>query len=601
MSRLPFVAFGALVVATVGAFFVTQHIKIKTPLFSPVHGYPAAISPLHGGVCGRYDHRVATVTFYLQHRSDDVSVYVIDQSGNIVRTLASGVHMRGGANPVRKYFHWDGRDDNGHVVSDGSYHYRIALLGQGRTIEETGASVTVKDTVPRPVVSSVSPAVAAPGAPVTIGYSDYHRSGTVQIYRTDVPDWWQRPPVKLIGTKWERASIVWDGRIRGRAAPAGTYLVGFVMTDQACNTGRAPSKLPPLPGSSAHAGVTLRHLAAEPTLSPHVAGSRAFVLVDSRGRSYTWTLWRVGVRAPVAHGAGAAPLLHVRLPRSRGAGLYRLSLRSAAHRTAVPLVASATGSGRRAKLLVVLPALTWEGQNPVDDDGDGIPNTLDGGGPIRLARPLANGLPPGFGDEAALIAYLDRAHLPYDLTTDVALANGSAPKLTGHPAVVLAGTERWLPGSLSALLKAFVQNGGNVLSLGIDSLHRAVTLRNDHALQPSPAAATDIFGARPGSVIPRSGGLILVLNDGLGIFTTTSQAFPGFKSFQPITPPDAAASAPSSAAGTSDSNVSIVGFKVGRGTVVEVGLPGFGASLAPSAHNVDAQELVRQLWTVLGR
>ena len=601
MSRLPFVAFGALVVATVGAFFVTQHIKVKTPLFTGVHRYPETISPLHGGVCGTVDHRVATITFYLQHRSDDVSVYIIDQGGNFVRTLATGVHMRGGADPVRKYFLWNGRDDNGKVVPDGTYHYRIALIGQGRTIDETALPIRVKDAVPHPVVTNVSPAVVAPGAPVTISYTDYNRSGTVQIYRTDLPDWWQRPPVKEIGTKWKHTAIVWDGKIRRRPAPAGTYLVGFAMTDTACNTGRFPSKLPPPAGSTPHAGVTLRHLAAEPTLSPHPAGSRAFVLVDSRGQRYKWTLSRVGVRAPVGHGSTFAHLLHVKLPRASGAGLYTLSLRSATHRTAVPLLASATGAGRRAKLLVVLPALTWQGQNPVDDNGDGIPSTLDPGGPIRLARPLANGLPSGFPDEAALIAYLDRAHLPYDLTTDVALANGSAPKLTGHKAVVLAGTERWVPGSLSALLKAFVQNGGNVLSLGIDSLRRTVTLRSDQALQPSPVAATDIFGARPGAVIPRSGGLILVLHDGLGIFTTTSQAFPGFKSFQPITPPDAAASAPSSAAGTSDSNVSIVGFKVGRGTVVEVGLPGFGASLAPSAHNVDAQELVRQLWTVLGR
>ncbi len=486
-------------------------------------------------------------------------------------------------------------------MPDGTYYYRIALLGQGRTIDETGATVTVKDVVPRPVVTNASPALAAPGEPVTISYSDYHRSGTVQIYRTDLPDWWQRPPVKVIGTKWKHTSVVWNGRIRGRPATAGTYLVGFAMTDQACIAGRFPARLPPAPGSTARAGVTLRHLAAEPTLSPHVAGSRAFVLVDSRGRPYTWTLWRVGVRAAVTHGAAAAPLLHVRLPRSRGAGLYQLSLRSGGYRTGVPLVARATAAGARAKLLVVLPALTWQGQNPVDDDGDGIPNTLDTGGPIRLARPLANGLPPGFGDEAAFLAYLDRAHLPYDLTTDVALANGSAPVLGGHKAVVLAGTERWLPGSLSAVLRAYVLNGGNVLSLGIDSLRRTVTLSSDHALAPTAPAATDIFGARIGAVVPRGGSLILVLHDALGIFTTTSQAFPGYNSFQPFAPPDQSASAPSSAAGTSSSTVSIVGFKVGRGTVVEIGLPGFGASLAPAVHNVDAQELVRQLWSVLGR
>jgi hypothetical protein len=274
---------------------------------------------------------------------------------------------------------------------------------------------------------------------------------------------------------------------------------------------------------------------------------------------------------------------------------------------------------------VVLPALTWQALNRVDDDGDGIPNTLDAGGPVRLARPLANGLPSGVAGVQTLLAYLDRSHLAYDLTTDIGLAAGIGPKLSGHRGVVLAGDEPWVPGSLAALLRAFVQNGGNVLTLGIDSLRRIVTVHSDIASNPSDVAATDVFGARIGPVVPRGGGLILVLKDALGIFTTTSQAFPGFQSFQPIAVPGGSGSGGSgsggsgsagsgsggsgsagsgsrvSAAGTSNSTQSIVAFKDGRGTVVEIGLPGFAASLAPAARNVDAQELVRQLWTVLGR
>jgi hypothetical protein len=41
---------------------------------------------------------------------------------------------------------------------------------------------------------------------------------------------------------------------------------------------------------------------------------------------------------------------------------------------------------------------------------------------------------------------------------------------------------------------------------------------------------------------------------------------------------------------------SIIGYKLGRGVVVEVGLAGFGSRLG---HSIDAQELTRQLWTVL--
>ena len=43
--------------------------------------------------------------------------------------------------------------------------------------------------------------------------------------------------------------------------------------------------------------------------------------------------------------------------------------------------------------LVVLPALTWQGVNPVDDTGDGLPNTLRAGTPVALDRPLVDRSP----------------------------------------------------------------------------------------------------------------------------------------------------------------------------------------------------------------
>jgi len=44
-------------------------------------------------------------------------------------------------------------------------------------------------------------------------------------------------------------------------------------------------------------------------------------------------------------------------------------------------------------------------------------------------------------DEAALLAYLDSAHLPYQLTSDVALIEGAGPSLAyGRGRFWLAGT-----------------------------------------------------------------------------------------------------------------------------------------------------------------
>lgn len=243
----------------------------------------------------------------------------------------------------------------------------------------------------------------------------------------------------------------------------------------------------------------------------------------------------------------------------------------------------------------MLPALSWQGQNPVDDDGDGLPDTLENGGAINLLRPLANGLPAGLTAEQAFLAYLDKSHLAYDLTTDLGLVDGSGPPLRGHAGVVLAGSERWLPSSLGSELRSYVLNGGKVLSLGIDSLRRTVTLVAARASHPQLPSATDLFGAKPGALVQHSSDLITVIRDGLGIFSGTSGAFAGFSSYQPI----ASVAGPAqivSEAGATDTTPSIVGYQLGRGAVVEIGLPTFASSLA---HNVDSQELLSRLWTVL--
>jgi hypothetical protein len=413
----------------------------------------------------------------------------------------------------------------------------------------------------------------------------------VQLYRTDLPG--VPRLVKSFGISGIRDIATWDGRIRQLPAPAGTYLVGLSVTDAACNTGHFPPALPPAPGSTPHAGVTVRYLAAQPPLDPVQAGSHALVYVDSRRRPYRWSLLRPGARKPFASGDSDRVALRVPLP-GHASGLYELALRSSANSTAVPLVASAP---RRARVLVVLPALTWQGLNPVDDDGDGIPDTLENGSLIHLGRPLVDGLPAGFADESALLSYLDSTHRSYELTTDLAVIRGVGPRLDGHAAVVFAGSERWIPSSFSSALRAYVSGGGHVLSLGADSLRRGVTVHGDEALDPTPPAASDVLGARPGSLVTRSHALLIVIRDDLGIFTSTSGAFAGYSSYQPITSVAAPAQVLSEA-GVSYTEPSIVGYRLSRGTVVDIALPGFGSSLA---HDVDAQELISRLWSVLSR
>ena len=269
MRRFPVAAFAALVVATVAAFFITQHLKVTTPLIAGFpRPFPAAINPLDGVTC--YDpatrkdvnHRFMTISFYLLHQSDEVNVYVVDPAGRIVATLATDRYMQGGAHPLRTAFVWDGREQTGSVAPDGRYYLRVLLLHQNRTVTISDSSgpvpVIVRTVAPKPLVTSVTPHAISRGArtSVKIQYvGNENRGGTVVIYELGHG---KPRAVKSFLTPWKGQSATWDGLIRHRPAPAGRYLIGLDVTDAACNTGRFPARLPPPPGTVSQAELTVR-------------------------------------------------------------------------------------------------------------------------------------------------------------------------------------------------------------------------------------------------------------------------------------------------------------------------------------------------------
>lgn len=604
MKRLPLLSFCALVVATVSAFFITQHLKVTTPL---IQGFPApvpsVIDPLQARACGTppvnatppVNHGVMRISFWLQHRSDHVDVWMVNSAGGIVATLASNRYMRRGVRKPDGLFFWNGREDDGSVAPDGVYYIKVALTQQGRTVDIANTSgqletVTVDTRAPRPRVLSVTPHIISPTEPTqaAIRYTGTEgRGASVLVYRTDLPGGPRL--VKTFGTPG-KGTADWDGRILGRPAPAGIYLVGLRVTDAACNVGHYPARLPVRPGVTPNAGVSIRYLAAEPPLDPVVPGTRATVLVDSRMHPYHWSLERPGARRALASGASSSHSLDVPLPAGHP-GLYELALRYDGHTTAVPLVAHAA---RPARLLVVLPALTWQGLNPGDEDGDGVPDTLSAGAAIDLVRPFATGLPAGLGDLEGILSHLETSHRSYDLTTDLGLIDGVGPSLSGHQAVLLAGTELWVGSTLAQELRSYVQDGGHVLSLGVGSLLRQVRVSGGRALSPSRPAASDLFGARPGALTTGNSQLIGEIEDGLGIFHGTAGLFGGYRSYETIQPPAAATSV--SEAGTTTQSPSIVGYRLARGEVVYIALPGFGSRLA---HDPSSEELFDRVLGVL--
>jgi hypothetical protein len=250
-------------------------------------------------------------------------------------------------------------------------------------------------------------------------------------------------------------------------------------------------------------------------------------------------------------------------------------------------------------VLVVLPALSWQGRNPVDDEGDGLPNTLDRGGPVKLSRPFAGaGMPSGFTtSEQPLLAFLDRAGLRYDITTDLALARGGGP-LQDHRGVVLAGNPRWVTGDLLSRLRRYVTGGGHVLTLGTDSLRRTVGLAGDELIDPSGPLADDALGARLDPIASRRVDLLAFRGDSLGLFTGTDGLFGGFDRFEP------AASLGRgtrllAGAGEEEGRPVIAAYQLGKGLVIRTGLPQWSERLSAGDPNVVA--VTRRAWTLLSR
>jgi flagellar hook assembly protein FlgD len=145
MSRLPLAAFAALVVATVGAFFITQHLKVTTPLISAVSPPTAPVIFADGGGPACPDS--TSISFYLLHQADNVDVSVVNSRHEVVRTLARDVPM---GRKQRVVFTWRGRAESGPAAA-GKYNFRVVLVHQRRTIDpvivgatDSPATVTVK-------------------------------------------------------------------------------------------------------------------------------------------------------------------------------------------------------------------------------------------------------------------------------------------------------------------------------------------------------------------------------------------------------------------------------------------------------------------------
>jgi flagellar hook assembly protein FlgD len=601
VTRMASAVFGALVVATFGAFFVAQRLKHEPGTIFGFHR-TAIISP-NGD--GRKD--VSRMSFMLK-KADDVSVDVVDSRRALIRSLVGDRHLR--ANRPISGVVWDGRDDEGRIVPDGIYQVRLTLRREGRAVYLPKV-ITVDNTAPRPLVVSIGPSSGE-----VPEYLPNNRDGGVQIrvvaagidrqlliFRTDVS------PFRLVRTLTlgpGQKGRDWDGtNDRGGAVADGTYVVVAQARDHAGNIGSTPA----LDGSGRPAfnrgthfpgrgGVTVRHVAVQPPFIPAKAGTMTQVLVDARGKPYDWSIARLGQPGAIrARGRKTKYVLNLHAPRGVS-GVYLLTARRGSHVSQVPVPVQAPG---HRPVLVVLPYMTWQGRNPVDDDGDGMPNLLDLGIGVRGARPFAGGgLPSGFAhSEAPLLSWLDHTRRRYDITTDLALALGQGPKLEGHQGVLIPGDARWTTRRLGDRLRAFVRAGGRIASLGTDSLLRRVHISPHGRLYaPTPPAASDLFGAR---LRPLARGPVTLqsFTDQLQLFAGANGTFGPFDAYEETRAVGGEADLVSDAVISQGGPLGrpvIVAARYGKGVVVRTGIPQLPDRLSAGG---PVTVLMERIWTLL--
>jgi len=591
VTRIAQVLFAVLVLATGAALLLAQRIK-QQPKAVDARTLTRVFSPNGDGT---NDQARFSIRFT---RGDDVDVTVLDRkTGREVRDLVVNRHV-----PANRkfFFAWDGRTDAGGRAPDAYYKLLITLRGQGRS-SIANKRFILDTTPPRPAVT----AVGAGTGPFIVPARGPRTGVTLRVANpgTDPPQWtiWRTDVAKPVAVARIDAAdgareAYWDGRVDGRPAPAGTYLARVRTRDAAGNVGDSPASLDPRVAAKApgRPGITVRYLGAQVPAEPLRAGKVGEVFVDARGKHYRWRLRRIGGTRTVA--AGESDSARLRLQGPGGApGVYLLELIAAGHVYRTPLVVQPAKADR--PILVVLPAITWQGRNPVDDTGQGVPDTLATTGTARLERPYAGGgLPVGFAaQEGALLSFLQRHGLSYDVTTDAALLAGHGPKLARHRGVVLAGDPEWVPAGLGVSLRRYAQRGGNVLSLGTDALRRAVRVRAGTLDDPTPAQAADLFGSRIKPLEHKPVELLTYL-DRIGLFAPTAGSLTGYDAFEQTA--GTGSDRVVAAAGEQAGQPVVLAYRFGKGLVIRTGLPQWTQRLGSDQ---ETAAVTRRMWTLLSR
>lgn len=282
----------ALLAGSAVVFAVTESLKLER---APVAG--TVVDKVFSPVCDCPQAR-ARIAFRLR-KVDSLTVSIVDEGGRTVRRIVERKVFNRGP----QHFFWDGRDDGGRVVREGTYRPKVRLSDAGRTIVLPNP-IRVDVTPPRVTLVSLSPRVFSPGGDgrndrITARYRVSERASVFLTVEGKV----------RVRKRGERAAgrVQWNGTVEGRRVPQGTYDIRLAAVDRAGNPGPPTRRKP----------VLVRYIALGRDEIETTAGRRFGVRVLTDVRTYTW---RFAGRAGGARGER----LRLRAPARPGA--YQLTV-----------------------------------------------------------------------------------------------------------------------------------------------------------------------------------------------------------------------------------------------------------------------------------
>jgi hypothetical protein len=593
--------FALIVVATIAAFFVTQQLKSEFPLVIRFAVKPKQISPN-----GDRFRDVSQVGFDLSEPAT-VTFSIMDSEGTEVRRLVDDRRLAGDA---KHRFRWDGRDDQGLPVPDGLYRMRVVRRDEGRVIDSV-KEIRVDRRPPEVELVSASPSLIAPRAPgqqpqVTIRYRGPRNTAPeFRVFRTDDAE----TPHIVRRFRGDGRTGVWHGEVATGVeetgpAPDGDYTFTVSVRDKAGNLAVAPRAIPRRGAARAGTGVSARTLTLAGPLTVVPAGSSTTLVAGPVDRSIDFVVSRLGDPTPIRRGGRIGGRFRVNIPSKTTSGVYLVRVRAGDRRAVWPIAVAGVPQSKRAaarpRALVVLPAISWQALNRVDDDHDGFADSFPQARSLALGRPFAGGgLPPRFAAEVApLLRWLDREHLAYDLTTDLSLARGEGPALGNAPGVAFAGSALWLPEPLLKRLRDEVADGLRVVSFGADALTRSVRIRDDRLIDPRRLRAS-AFGEVT-APLRTSPAPLTVFEEGLGLFDGLDEFIGDFTEFEESRRMAAGARRIASAGRDPDAPA-FVAYGLGGGIVIRSGTAQWAGQLEESALSEEVPAVTRRIWRLLAQ